>query len=193
MPQVVKRISPEIETLSTIEGLKLIKQKVFPDERGFFSESYNAREWKEALGFDERFLQDNHSYSKFGVIRGLHAQKGMGKLVSVLAGSIFDVAIDARLGSPTFGKWHGIVLDAKEKTSFWIPDGFLHGFQCISEEGAHVVYKCTSEYDKEKEFGVDPFDEQIGIVWPVVDKSKWVVSERDRKHPSLSTLNGVDK
>uniref|UniRef100_A0A915PDN3 dTDP-4-dehydrorhamnose 3,5-epimerase n=1 Tax=Meloidogyne floridensis TaxID=298350 RepID=A0A915PDN3_9BILA len=146
--------------------------QVFPDERGFFSESYNARDWKEALGFDERFLQDNHSYSKFGVIRGLHAQKGMGKLVSVLAGSIFDVAIDARLGSPTFGKWHGI---------------------CISEEGAHVVYKCTSEYDQEKEFGVDPFDEQIGIVWPVVDKSKWVVSERDRKHPSLSTLNGVDK
>uniref|UniRef100_A0A915PEP2 dTDP-4-dehydrorhamnose 3,5-epimerase n=1 Tax=Meloidogyne floridensis TaxID=298350 RepID=A0A915PEP2_9BILA len=146
MPQVVKRISPEIETLSTIKGLKLIKQKVFPDERGFFSESYNAREWKEALGFDERFLQDNHSYSKFGVIRGLHAQKGMGKLVS-----------------------------------------------CISEEGAHVVYKCTAEYDQEKEFGVDPFDEQIGIVWPVVDKSKWVVSERDRKHPSLSTLNGVNE
>ncbi|KAF7632933.1 hypothetical protein Mgra_00007635 [Meloidogyne graminicola] len=179
MSQVVKRVSPQIESLPTIEGLKLIKHKVFPDERGFFSESYNAREWRDKLNFEEQFLQDNHSYSQFGVIRGLHAQKGMGKLVSVLVGTIYDVAIDVRKDSSTFGKWHGIVLDSKEKISFWIPDGFLHEF----------IFFCTTEYDPIKEFGVNPFDEQIGIVWPVVDKSKWVVSERDLKHPSLSSLN----
>uniref|UniRef100_A0A183CE75 dTDP-4-dehydrorhamnose 3,5-epimerase n=1 Tax=Globodera pallida TaxID=36090 RepID=A0A183CE75_GLOPA len=157
---VVRRVSPKIEEVPAIEGLKLIHPKVFPDERGFFSESYNVEEWRTKLGFEEPFLQDNHSFSKYGVIRGLHAQKGMGKLVTVAVGKIYDVAVDVRKGSPTYGKWHGVLLDAREKNFFWIPDGFLHGFQCLSEDGAHVIYKCSAVYDPKTEFGINPLDEK---------------------------------
>ncbi|KAL3103197.1 hypothetical protein niasHS_002383 [Heterodera schachtii] len=186
---VVKRVSAEIEKVSAIEGLKLIRPKVFPDERGFFSESYNAEEWRTKLAFGEQFVQDNHSFSKFGVVRGLHAQKGMGKLVTVAVGAIYDVAVDVRQGSPTFGKWHGVLLDAREKTFFWIPDGFLHGFQCLSEGGAHVIYKCSAAYDPKTEFGITPLDEKIGIAWPLQDKTKWIISEKDANSPKFATLS----
>ena len=110
----------------------------------------------------------------------------MGKLVSVVSGKIFDVAVDVRPGSSTFGKWHGVLLDAETKTNFWIPAGFLHGFQCISEEGAHVTYKCSGVYDPKTEFGVNPFDTEIGVDWPIKEKEKLVISERDTQHGNLS-------
>ncbi|KAI1730870.1 dTDP-4-dehydrorhamnose 3,5-epimerase domain-containing protein [Ditylenchus destructor] len=188
VPEVVKRVAPEIESIPGINGPKLIRPKVFPDDRGFFSETYNVEEWSTKLDFKEQFKQDNHSFSKYGVLRGLHSQPGMGKLVSVISGSIFDVAVDIRPGSETFGKWHGVVLDAKTKTNFWVPDGFLHGFQCLSEDGAHVVYKCTAVYNPGAEFGINPFDSEIGVQWPINDPEKLIVSPRDTQHASLSSL-----
>ncbi|VDK52363.1 unnamed protein product, partial [Gongylonema pulchrum] len=123
----IARKKLEVEEVDRIPGLKIIRPKIFPDNRGYFVESYNEQELT-AHGFTEKFKQDNHSYSKCGVLRGLHMQPGMGKLVSVISGEIFDVAVDARPNSATFGKWHGIILDSKTRTNFWIPDGFLHGF-----------------------------------------------------------------
>uniref|UniRef100_A0AC35FQC7 dTDP-4-dehydrorhamnose 3,5-epimerase n=1 Tax=Panagrolaimus sp. PS1159 TaxID=55785 RepID=A0AC35FQC7_9BILA len=189
IPNVIKRVKAEIESIPEIPDLKLIRPKAFPDDRGFFVESYNVEEWKELLNFNETFKQDNHSFSKYGVLRGLHTQPGMGKLVSVVSGKIFDVAVDIRKGSPTFGKWHGVVLDAESKTNFWIPDGFLHGFQCISPEGAHVTYKCSGVYDPKSEFGINPFDSDIAVDWPIKDQSKILVSERDKQHSDLKELN----
>ncbi|KAE9552274.1 hypothetical protein FO519_004520 [Halicephalobus sp. NKZ332] len=184
-PTVLRRVEPEIETVRGIPDLKIILPKAFPDDRGFFVESYNVEEWETLLGFTEVFKQDNHSYSKFGVIRGLHTQPGMGKLVSVVSGKIFDVAVDVRPGSATFGKWHGIYLDAESKNNFWIPPGFLHGFQCVSEEGAHVTYKCSGVYNPKTEFGVNPFDQEIDVDWPIKEKEKLVISERDTQHGNL--------
>uniref|UniRef100_A0A1I7X974 Guanine nucleotide exchange factor VAV2 n=1 Tax=Heterorhabditis bacteriophora TaxID=37862 RepID=A0A1I7X974_HETBA len=157
IPEVERRFKVEIESVEGIPDLKIIKPKVFPDDRGFFSETYNAIEWEEALNYKQDFKQDNHSFSKYGVLRGLHTQPGMGKLVSVISGEIFDVAVDIRPGSATYGKWHGVLLNGKNKHAFWIPDGFLHGFQCLSSEGAHVTYKCTGVYDAKTEYEC-PFD-----------------------------------
>ncbi|TKR72632.1 hypothetical protein L596_020050 [Steinernema carpocapsae] len=188
LPVVDRRVKPEIEEIPEIPDLKLIRPKVFPDDRGFFCESYNADEWKQLLGFVEVMKQDNHSFSKYGVLRGLHSQPHMGKLVSVVSGKIFDVAVDVRPGSKTFGKWHGVILDSQTKTNFWIPAGFLHGFQCLSAEGAHVVYKCSAVYDPQTEFGINPFDKEINVNWPIKGKNAIIVSERDTKHPDLSSL-----
>ncbi|KAI6206096.1 hypothetical protein M3Y94_00867500 [Aphelenchoides besseyi] len=187
-PRVVKRVQAEIETVKLIPDLKIIRPKIFPDERGFFCESYNCEEWAKELNFHEVFKQDNHSYSKYGVIRGLHSQPGMGKLVSVVSGQIFDVAVDARVDSPTFGQWHAEILDAESKANFWIPPGFLHGLQAISPEGAHVTYKCTAVYDPKTEFGIDIFDQSIGINWPIMEEDALIVSQRDRLHPGISSL-----
>ncbi|CAJ0935296.1 unnamed protein product, partial [Mesorhabditis belari] len=170
VPNVEKRVNVEIETIEKIPALKVIKPKVFPDDRGFFSETYNITEWAEKLDYKEVFMQDNHSYSKYGVLRGLHTQPGMGKLVSVATGKIFDVAVD-RINTP-----------------FWIPSGFLHGFQCLSPEGAHVTYKCTAVYDPKTEFGINPFDKEIDVQWPITDQDKIIVSERDTQHNDLSSL-----
>uniref|UniRef100_A0A914ZMV2 dTDP-4-dehydrorhamnose 3,5-epimerase n=1 Tax=Parascaris univalens TaxID=6257 RepID=A0A914ZMV2_PARUN len=185
---VVKRAKVEIETIEDIPDLKLIRPKVFPDERGFFSESYNIDEWSKELGFNEVFKQDNHSFSKFGVLRGLHYQPGMGKLVSVISGMIYDVAVDIRRGSATYGKWHAVILDGKTNTNFWIPDGFLHGFYTLSPEGAHVVYKCTAVYDPTTELGVNPFDGQIDVTWPIANKDAIIISERDKSHQNLNDI-----
>ncbi|KAI6191010.1 DTDP-4-dehydrorhamnose 3,5-epimerase [Aphelenchoides bicaudatus] len=187
-PTVIKRPQAEIETVELIPDLKIIRPKAFPDERGFFCESYNCDDWAKTLNFHEVFKQDNHSYSKYGVVRGLHSQPGMGKLVSVVSGRIFDVAVDARVDSPTFGKWHAVILDAESKSNFWIPPGFLHGLQALSPEGAHVTYKCTGVYDPTTEYGIDVFDPEIGIEWPIMDADKLIVSERDRSHPGFSSL-----
>ncbi|KAI6174279.1 DTDP-4-dehydrorhamnose 3,5-epimerase [Aphelenchoides besseyi] len=189
-PRVVKRVQAEIETVKAIPELKIIRPKIFPDERGFFCESYNRDEWAKALNFHEVFKQDNHSYSKYGVIRGLHSQPGMGKLVSVVSGQIFDVAVDARVDSPTFGQWHAEILDAESKTNFWIPPGFLHGLQVsnLFSLSAHVTYKCTAVYDPKTEFGIDIFDESIGINWPIMEEDALIVSERDRQHLGISSL-----
>ncbi|KAI6222394.1 DTDP-4-dehydrorhamnose 3,5-epimerase [Aphelenchoides fujianensis] len=187
-PTVTKRPRAEIESVKTIPELKIIRPKAFPDERGFFCESYNKEDWAKTLDFHEVFKQDNHSYSKFGVVRGLHSQPGMGKLVSVVSGKIFDVAVDARPESSTFGQWHAVILDAESKTNFWIPPGFLHGLQALSPEGAHVTYKCTGVYDPHTEFGIDAFDREIGIEWPIADEQRLIVSERDRQHAGISSL-----
>ncbi|KAL6724784.1 hypothetical protein Aduo_019641 [Ancylostoma duodenale] len=184
VPQVTKRVKVEIETIDKIPDLKVIKPKVFPDDRGYFVETYNETEWATELGFKEIFQQDNHSYSKYGVLRGLHAQPGMGKLVSVISGEIFDVAVDVRPGSATYGQWHGVILNGANKHAFWLPDGFAHGFQCLSPEGAHVTYKCTGVYNPSTEYGIDPFDKDINVNWPIVDGV--IVSERDRSHKSFA-------
>ncbi|KAK5970702.1 dTDP-4-dehydrorhamnose 3 5-epimerase, partial [Trichostrongylus colubriformis] len=126
---VTKRVKAEIETVEKIPDLKIIKPKVFPDDRGYFVERFNSAEWAEVLNFAEDFKQDNHSYSVKGVLRGLHSQPGMGKLVSVVSGEIFDVAVDLRPESATFGQWHGVILNSTNNHAFWIPDGFGHGFQ----------------------------------------------------------------
>ncbi|KAK6112475.1 dTDP-4-dehydrorhamnose 35-epimerase family protein [Brugia pahangi] len=182
------RTELEIEHIEQIDGLKLIRPKLFPDTRGYFVESYNEYELG-ALGFSEKFKQDNHSYSKCGVLRGLHAQPGMGKLVSVISGEIYDVAVDIRSMSKTFGKWYGVVLDEKTRTGFWIPDGFLHGFYVLSEEGAHVTYKCTAIYNEQVEFGVNPFDPELAIDWHISNSYKLIISDRDRSHQNLKCLS----
>ncbi|VDM50555.1 unnamed protein product [Toxocara canis] len=112
----------------------------------------------------------------------------MGKLVSVVSGRIFDVAVDIRPKSTTYAKWHGVILDGITKTNFWIPDGFLHGFYTLSPEGAHVTYKCTDVYNPSTEFGVNPFDEQIAVEWPIVNQHDLIISQRDRSHPSLKDI-----
>ncbi|CAD5228290.1 unnamed protein product [Bursaphelenchus okinawaensis] len=192
-PTVFKRFAPEIESVKEIPDLKIIRPKAFPDDRGFFCETYNVEEWAKVLDFHEVFKQDNHSYSKYGVVRGLHSQPGMGKLVSVVSGKIFDVAVDARLDSPTFGKWHAVILDAESKTNFWIPPGFLHGLQALSPEGAHVTYKCTGVYDPKTEYGIDVFDKDIGVEWPITDPAQIIVSERDTQHPGIRSLRDALK
>ncbi|VDO65958.1 unnamed protein product [Haemonchus placei] len=185
--EVTKRVKAEIEIVEKIPDLKIIKPKVFPDDRGYFVERFNSVEWAEELNFKEDFKQDNHSYSIKGVLRGLHSQPGMGKLVSVISGEIFDVAVDLRPGSATFGKWHGVVLNSTNNYAFWIPDGFGHGFQCLSEEGAQVYYKCTAVYDPKTEYGIDPFDKDINVEWPLTDKV--IVSDRDKCHQSFKTFS----
>uniref|UniRef100_A0A914VFK9 dTDP-4-dehydrorhamnose 3,5-epimerase n=1 Tax=Plectus sambesii TaxID=2011161 RepID=A0A914VFK9_9BILA len=183
---VEKRVKPEIESAPNIPDVKIIRPKLFPDERGFFSETYNDEEWSAMLGFDEKFHQDNHSFSKYGVLRGLHSQPGMGKLVSVVSGEIYDVAVDARPDSTTFGQYYGIRLNDRVKTCFWVPPGFLHGFVVLSKEGAHVTYKCSAVYDPKTEYGISPFDPEIDIQWPIENKDELIVSDRDKVHPNLS-------
>ncbi|VDD97390.1 unnamed protein product [Enterobius vermicularis] len=186
-PELAKRVKPEIISIPGFDDLKLIRPKAFPDSRGFFIESYNISDWESKLGFCEIFKQDNHSFSKFGVLRGLHIQPGMGKLVTVISGKIFDVAVDARPDSKTYGKWHAEVLDST-RPHFWIPDGFLHGFYTMSPEGAHVVYKCTDVYNPDTEFGVDPFDRDIAVSWPISKKEDLIISDRDRSHGSFRSI-----
>ncbi|VDM95900.1 unnamed protein product [Thelazia callipaeda] len=178
----------QIRDVHIISDLKIIEPKIFPDRRGYFVECYNENEFS-SLGFIEKFKQDNHSYSKYGVLRGLHAQPGMGKLISVICGKIYDVAVDIRPKSKTFGKWYGILLNGETRTNFWIPDGFLHGFYVLSEEGAHVTYKCTSIYNPKTEFGVNPFDPDLAIDWPIADSNELIISDRDQSHQNLKSLS----
>jgi dTDP-4-dehydrorhamnose 3,5-epimerase len=161
----------------------LITPRVFTDSRGFFLESYNANEFERA-GITARFVQDNHSRSKRGVLRGLHYQLGQpqGKLVRAVRGSIFDVAADVRVGSPTFGKWVGVTLDDDRKQSLWIPPGFAHGFCALSEE-ADVAYKTTDFYSPSEERGIIWNDPLLNIDWPIDDP---VVAARDLAFGTLS-------
>ncbi len=166
-----------------IPEVVLIEPEVFYDERGFFLEAYKFSDFSE-FGIKERFLQDNLSFSKKGVIRGLHYQnppKAQGKLVKVISGEIFDVAVDIRKGSPTYGKWIGVILSEKNKKMLYIPEGFAHGF-CVLSESAKVLYKTTQEYAPEYEAGIIWNDPEIGIDWPVKDP---VVSQKDRRLPRL--------
>jgi len=175
-----ERAFMDIEKLS-IEGLLLVRPTVYQDERGFFLESF-----KESLYADlgVRFVQDNHSCSKEGVIRGMHYQSGEGqaKLVRVVEGKIFDVAFDMRRGSPTFGQWQGVYLDGQSCHQLFIPAGFAHGF-CVVSEKAHVLYKVSTVFDPQTECGFH-YD-SVGIQWPVKEP---IVSNRDRLAPGFVTV-----
>ena len=159
-----------------IAGLRIIEPKVFGDARGFFMESWNRqRYWEAGIEFD--FVQDNISLSRQGILRGLHFQnpKGQGKLVYVLQGEVFDVAVDIRRGSPTFGRWHGLTLSAENKRQFFIPPGFAHGFAVLSET-ALFAYKCTELYTPQNEITLAWNDPEIGIQWPLEQP---LLSEKD--------------
>jgi dTDP-4-dehydrorhamnose 3,5-epimerase len=149
-----------------IEGLAEIRPKVFGDARGYFIETYSERDYAQA-GIAARFVQDNESRSRKGVLRGLHFQKThpQGKLVRVIEGEVFDVAVDLRSGSPTFGEWRGVRLSGELKNQFYVPPGFAHGFMVLSDE-AVFAYKCTDFYHPEDEDGIRWDDPELGIAWP---------------------------
>jgi dTDP-4-dehydrorhamnose 3,5-epimerase len=163
-----------------IDGLLVIEPTVFGDERGFFYESFNAQRFAELTGVQLPFVQDNHSRSARGVLRGLHYQirQAQGKLVRVTAGSVFDVAVDLRRSSPTFGKWHGLELSAENKRQFWIPPGFAHGF-VVTSEHAEFLYKTTDYYAPAHERSLLWNDPALGIGWPVDGAP--LLSAKDRK------------
>ena len=188
-----------------LKGMRIIEPTVFGDERGYFYESYNQNDMKEG-GFDEVFVQDNQSMSKRGVLRGLHYQKQFpqGKLVRCVRGAVFDVAVDLRTSSKTYGKWYGVELTAENKKQFYIPEGFAHGFIVLSDE-AEFAYKCTDFYHPGDEIGVAWTDPAIGIQWPEVvgtyngtasaegytmaDGTALKLSAKDELLPPLSGLN----
>ncbi|MBB3120504.1 dTDP-4-dehydrorhamnose 3,5-epimerase [Pseudoduganella violacea] len=153
---------------TAIDGVLLIEPAVFGDERGFFYESFNARRFAEMTGVQAEFVQDNHSRSAKGVLRGLHyqIQQSQGKLVRVTAGAVFDVAVDLRKSSPTFGRWMGIELSAENKRQLWVPPGFAHGF-VVTSDYAEFLYKTTDYYAPEHERTVIWNDPAIGIEWPL--------------------------
>ena len=169
-----------------IEGLYVIEPTVFKDARGYFVETYNQNDMKEA-GLDMVFVQDNQSMSTKGVLRGLHFQKEFpqGKLVRVVRGAVFDVAVDLRKSSKTFGKWFGVELSAENKKQFYIPEGFAHGFLVLSDE-AEFVYKCTDFYHPNDEGGLAWNDDEIGVEWPIEDGMELIISEKDQKWKGLS-------
>lgn len=168
-----------------IEGLFIIEPAVFPDERGYFMETYNQRDF-ESFGLGMTFVQDNQSMSVKGVLRGLHFQKQypQGKLVRVVRGKVFDVAVDLRKNSDTYGKWFGVELSAENKKQFYIPEGFAHGFLVLSDE-AEFCYKCTDFYHPGDEGGIKWDDPDIGIEWPLQDGVKLVISEKDQNWDGL--------
>ena len=168
-------------TTCDIEGLRVIEPTVFGDERGYFMETYNYNDFKEA-GIDMEFVQDNQSMSKKGVLRGLHFQINypQDKLVRVVRGEVFDVAVDLRKGSKTFGKWFGVVLSAENKKQIFIPKNFAHGFLVLSDT-AEFVYKCTDFYHPNDEGGLAWNDPDIGIEWPKLDGIELTISDKDQK------------
>lgn len=172
-----------------LPGLILIEPNIFRDSRGFFSETYNAQQFAEA-GITEAFVQDNHSHSADrGVVRGLHFQApphAQDKLVRVSRGAILDVAVDIRVGSPTFGQHEAVVLSAENWHQLWVPKGFAHGF-CTLEPHTEVQYKVTEFYAPEVDFGLAWDDPALGIDWPVREEDA-VLSPKDRKHPRLADL-----
>lgn len=172
-------------TTCDIEGLYVIEPTVFKDERGYFMETYNQNDFKEA-GLNMTFVQDNQSMSVKGVLRGLHFQKQypQGKLVRAVRGTVFDVAVDLRSDSKTYGKWFGVTLSAENKKQFYIPEGFAHGFLVLSEE-AEFCYKCTDFYHPGDEGGIKWDDPDIGIEWPFEEGTELVISEKDQKWSGL--------
>ena len=172
-----------------IEGLKVIEPAVFGDARGYFMETYNYNDFKEA-GIDCEFVQDNQSSSTKGVLRGLHFQINFpqDKLVRVVNGEVFDVAVDLRKGSKTFGKWYGVVLSAENKKQFFIPKDFAHGFIVLSDE-AEFCYKVTDFYHPNDEGGLMWNDTEIGVEWPMPEgmtEKDLILSDKDKVHPSFS-------
>ena len=168
-----------------IEGLYVIEPKVFGDSRGYFMETYHYEDFK-AAGLSMAFVQDNQSLSGKGVLRGLHFQKThpQGKLVRVFAGSVYDVAVDLRKDSPTYGKYHGVILTEENNKMFYVPEGFAHGFMVLSDT-AVFSYKCTDFYHPEDEGGILWNDPDIGIAWPIDEAVRPILSDKDTKHPTL--------
>jgi dTDP-4-dehydrorhamnose 3,5-epimerase len=168
-----------------VPGVLLVEPDVFRDARGYFLETFHERKYREA-GVPYSFVQDNQSRSGRGTLRGLHAQlrRPQGKLIRAISGEIFDVAVDIRPGSPTFGKWAGARLSADDFRQMFVPPGFAHGF-CVLSESAEVAYKCTDFYDRADEIGLRWNDPSVGIAWPIRDP---VLSEKDAALPSLSEL-----
>ncbi|WP_395402526.1 dTDP-4-dehydrorhamnose 3,5-epimerase [Pseudoduganella sp. UC29_106] len=175
-----------MKVISTnIDGLLVVEPNVFGDDRGFFFESFNARRFAELTGVEAEFVQDNHSRSAKNVLRGLHYQieQAQGKLVRVTAGSVFDVAVDLRKSSPTFGKWFGIELSAENKRQLWIPPGFAHGF-LVTSDAAEFLYKTTDYYAPQHERAILWNDPAIGIEWPL--QGEPLLSGKDQKGALLA-------
>ena len=172
-------------TTCDLQGLLIIEPDVFGDTRGYFMESWNRQRYRDA-GLDFDFVQDNFSLSRRGTLRGLHFQNpfAQGKLVSVLQGEVFDVGVDIRRGSPTFGRWFGMTLSAENKRQFFLPPGFAHGFLVLSEM-ALFHYKCTDYYSPKDEQGFRWDDPEVGIKWPVENP---ILSQRDAAAPRLKAL-----
>lgn len=170
-----------------IENLVILEPQVFGDDRGYFMETWNNEAFAE-VGLDYRFVQDNQSKSRRGVLRGLHLQTkhAQGKLVRVISGEVYDVGVDLRAGSPTYGQYVGVILSGENKRMFYVPEGFAHGFLVLSEE-AVFTYKCTDTYHPEFETGIIYNDPDIGIDWPM-DGTDVLLSGKDSKLPQLKDL-----
>lgn len=171
-----------------LSGLLLVEPRVFGDSRGFFLETFNAPKYQ-SKGLPERFVQDNWSRSTKGILRGLHFQHpvGQGKLVWCVRGAVFDVAVDVRRGSPTFGRWYGVELSDATKKQLWLPPGFAHGF-CVLSDEADFVYKCTEVYAPQHEQSVLWNDPALGIDWPVEHPT---ISEKDARAKPLAELTNL--
>lgn len=177
-----------MEVIKTgLDGVVIIEPKVFGDERGFFLESFQADRYRELAGIEQAFVQDNHSRSSKGVLRGLHFQVNnpQGKLVRVVRGEVFDVAVDVNPASPTYGHYEGVVLSETNKRQFWVPPGYAHGFVVLSDT-ADFEYKCTEYYDPADEGGIIWNDPKVAIDWPIADP---VLSAKDAVLPTLDELN----
>ena len=171
---------------TNLPGVVVIRPKIFGDSRGYFMETFKKSDF-EALGLPGEFVQDNESGSSKGVLRGLHFQREhtQGKLVRVTRGEVYDVAVDVRPGSETFGRWTGVILSEEKKNMFYIPEGFAHGFLVLSD-AAEFVYKCTDVYDPASEGGIPWNDPGIGVVWPKLDVP-YKTSARDESHESFAS------
>lgn len=172
-----------------IRDLYIIEPTVFGDERGYFMETYSKKDFFEA-GLTMEFVQDNESKSRKGVLRGLHfqTQKTQGKLVRVTSGAVYDVAVDLRKGSPTYGQWEGVLLTSENKKQFYVPEGFAHGFLVVSDE-ATFNYKCTNFYAPEYDGGVLWNDSEIGVEWPLDGIDEILLSEKDKNQKTLKELD----
>ena len=176
-------------TNTKIEGMFLVEPAVFEDNRGYFMETYNENDFKDA-GYDLTFVQDNQSKSSKGVLRGLHLQVNypQGKLVRVIKGEVFDVGVDLRKDSDTYGEWFGSILSDENKKQLFIPEGFAHGFLVLSDE-AEFVYKCTEFYHGDDEGGIKWDDSDIGIDWPLDDIDEIILSDKDKEWKTLKESN----
>ena len=178
---------------TALPGVLILEPKVFGDARGFFLESYNRKTFAEATGVDVEFVQDNHSRSAKGVLRGMHLQQAphaQGKLVRVAAGRVFDVVADVRRASPTFGRWVGVELDADSQRQLWIPAGYAHGFLVLSES-ADFLYKTTAYYSPAHELSVRWDDPRLGIGWPDLGMA-FSLAAKDRDTPLLDERSAIE-
>ena len=170
---------------TSLKDVLIVEPDIFTDQRGFFMETFHQEKYRE-LGINAAFVQDNLSYSVRGTLRGLHYQHphDQAKLIQVLTGRVFDVAVDIRHGSPTFGQWTGLELDSESRRQLFVPEGFAHGF-CVMSERAIVTYKCTDFYAPHDEGGIIWSDPYVGIHWPITDP---VLSEKDSQYPLLKDI-----